>query len=102
MLVRPDYPDEMAAFRDFLRYLFLMKPVIYEISPKKISLVCGHSPQALDWEGETESGFQPFITAAEAYVLSTWNGSRRVIAALDAKERISAKPDFAVIQPFGG
>lgn len=97
MLARPFYDNERIALKDFLRYLFIMRPLVFEISPIRICLVSMHSDSSLQWQGEDASTFAPFVSAAEAYVLSTWRASEQVIAAIETNERARPDPDFSLI-----
>lgn len=97
----PEYPDEVEGLKALLRYIFLMKPIVWEISPKKITLIPEIGVTTVDFEGETEKYFAPLIAAADAYVLSTWKAVPRVIEEVKARELKRARPDFAVVS-LGG
>lgn len=101
MLIGPEYPDEVEGLKALLRYIFLMKPIVWEISPKKIRLIPEIGSRTAMFEGETEKYFAPLVAAADAYVLSTWRAVPRVIEEVKARELKRALPDFAVVSSGG-
>lgn len=101
MLVGPEYPDEITGLKAFLRYVFLMRPYISEISPKKICLIPEIGSREAMFEGESEEHFAPLVAAADAYVLSTWRAFPEVIEEVKSRELALARPDFAIINAGG-